>query len=500
MSGIAGSLAMITSGNAILYTALGTVLGIIFGALPGLTSTMAVALLIPVTFGLNPVAGMGMLLGAFCGGTAGGSVSATLLRIPGTPSSICTTFDAFPMAQKGKAGLALGTSVVVSFIGGIFSLLALMFIAPQLARFALKFGPTEYFALAILGLTIIASISGNSLVKGVIAGLLGIFCSFVGMDPVTGVSRLTFGNPNLLSGLNLLPVLIGLFAVSQALKEAETVGSDTKVDIVAKGKIKVEFLSFKELLTKWKIILSSSFIGTFVGILPGAGGSIASFVAYDQAKRLSDTPEEFGKGCIDGVIASETSNNAMTGGALVPLLTLGIPGDSTTAVMLGGLLIHGLRPGPLLFKDNIEIVYGIFFMLLLANVFMLVFQIFGIRIFVNILKVPRYILTPLILVMCTIGAYGISGSLFDVKVMIVFGVIGYFFEKLDFGVAPVVLGLILGGMAETQFRRAVAMYNSDYSIFLTRPVTLILLICSVLILVLPLIKSHFDNKNVATTE
>ncbi len=478
--------------EAILYTGLGTILGIIFGALPGLTSTMAVALLIPVTFGVSPVAGMGMLMGAFCGGTAGGSVAATLLKIPGTPSSICTTFDAFPMAQKGEAGLALGTSVLVSFIGGIFSLLVLMLVAPQLARFALKFGPTEYFALAILGLTVIASISSKSLAKGVIAGMIGVFASFVGTDPVTGVSRYTFGIPNLISGVNLLPVLIGLFAVSQAFVDAEDIRD--KIEILVKGKIKGSFPKMQVLLDRWKIVLSSSIIGTLVGILPGAGGSIASFMAYDQAKRLSKTPEEFGKGCIDGVIAAETSNNAVTGGALVPMLTLGIPGDATTAVMLGGLLIHGLRPGPLLFKDTPEIVYGIFIMLLLANIFMLVFQYFGIRVFVNVLKVPRYLLSPLILVLCTIGAYGVTGSIFDVKVMLAFGVVGYIFDKLDYGVAPVVLGLILGGMAETNLRRAYGMYKGDMTVLITRPVTLLILLGSAALILTPIIKEKMAKR------
>ncbi|MBR0597591.1 tripartite tricarboxylate transporter permease [Sinanaerobacter chloroacetimidivorans] len=479
--------------EAMLFTILGTVLGIIFGALPGLTSTMAVALLIPVTFGLGPVAGMGMLVGAFCGGTAGGSVSATLLRIPGTPSSICTTFDAFPMAQKGQAGLALGTSVICSFIGGIFSLLVLSLLAPQLARFALKFGPLEYFSLAILGLTIIASISGESMIKGLLAGLIGVFASFVGIDQVTGMSRLTFGNANLLSGLSLLPVLIGLFAISQAFSEAEKVGEEKPAELSVKGKVKGEFPKFSLLVSKWKILLSSSMIGTLVGILPGAGGSIASFVAYDQAKRMSKEPDTFGSGNIEGVVASETSNNAMTGGALVPMLALGIPGDTCTAVMLGGLLIHGLRPGPLLFKDSMDVVYGIFFALLLANVAMLIFQFVGIRLFVKIMKVPRHLLTPLVLVLCTIGAYGASSNLFDVKVMLLFGVIGYFATKLGYGVAPIVLGFILGSMAELQLRRGAEMY-SGISVLVERPISLILLIASVLLLAVPIWRKYKVKK------
>lgn len=367
-----------------------------------------------------------------------------------------------------------------------------MFIAPKLARFALGFGPTEYFSLAVLGLTVIASVSSKSLLKGIIAGFIGVFISFIGTDPVTGMVRYSFGIPNLLSGLNLLPVLIGLFAVSKALEDAETIGNS--VELTSNKGLKGEFPSFITLLERKWIILSSAVIGTIVGILPGAGCSIASFVSYDQAKRLSKTPEEFGKGCIDGVIASETSNNAVTGGALVPMLTLGIPGDSTTAVMLGGLLIHGLRPGPLLFKDTPEIIYGIFAMLLLANVFMFAFQYFGIRLFVKMLKIPRYMLTPFILVMCTIGAYGVGGSLFDVFVMMVFGVIGYIFNKLHYGVAPVVLGFILGGMAETHFRRAFFMYRGDLGVFVTRPVTLLLLVLSLLLIAIPIIRNHKQSK------
>lgn len=480
--------------ESLLFTIIGTVLGIIFGALPGLTSTMAVALLIPLTYGMGPVAGMGMLVGAFCGGTAGGSVSATLLRIPGTPSSICTTFDAYPMAQKGKAGLALGTSVICSFIGGIFSLFVLSILAPQLASFALQFGPLEYFGLALLGLTIIASISGKSMSKGLIAGLIGVFASFAGVDQVTGMTRLTFGNSNLLSGFSLLPVLIGLFAISQAFTESENLGGmQDNGELVNGGKVKAEFPKFKLLLQKWKIMLSSSIIGTVIGILPGAGGSIASFVAYDQAKRMSKTPEEFGKGNIEGVIASETSNNAMTGGALVPLLSLGIPGDTTTAVMLGGLLIHGLRPGPLLFRDDMNIVYGIFVTLLIANIAMVVFQTIGIRFFVKIMKIPRYVLTPLVIVLCTIGAYGTNLNLFDVYVMLFFGVIGYLTTKLNYGVAPIVLGFILGSMAEVHLRRGAEMY-SGFSALFDRPIALVLVIASVLLLLAPFVSKAKQSK------
>ena len=480
--------------QALLFTIIGTILGIIFGALPGLTSTMAVALLIPLTYSLDPIPGMGMLVGAFCGGTAGGSVSATLLKIPGTPSSICTTFDAHPMAMSGKAGLALGTSVICSFIGGIFSLIALVLIAPQLAAVALQFGPFEYFGLAILGLTIIASISSKSMLKGIISGLIGVFVSFIGVDVVTGQNRLTFGTVSLTGGLELLPVLIGLFAVSQAFVDAELFGTGmSDGEVLGGSKIKAELPKLRQLINNWKIILSSSVLGCIVGILPGAGGSIASFVAYDTAKHISKSPETFGKGNIQGVMASETSNNAMTGGAMVPMMALGIPGDTCTAVMMGGLIIQGLRPGPMLFQSNMDTVYGIFVALLIANIAMLLFQMIGIRVFVKILKVPKYMLTPFVLVLCTLGSFGLSKNLFDVVIMLIFGIIGYFAVKLEYGVAPMVLGFILGSMAEKQLRSATTMYDSAMAVF-TRPIAVVLLAAAIFCVLLPIIKQVRKNE------
>jgi len=469
--------------NILIYIAAGTLLGIVFGALPGLTATMAVALIIPITFELSPIQGMAMLMGAYCGGISGGSISATLLKIPGTPAAICTTFDAYPMSRKGKAGLALSTAIISSFIGGILSFILLMILAPILSELALKFGPTEYFALAILGLTVIASISAGSILKGLISGLIGVLFSFVGTDPLTGMSRFTFGIPYLLGGIKLLPALIGLFGVSQVFLDAEIVKSEVK-HLDKKG-LKLEVLKIGQFIKKWRIIMSSAIIGTFVGILPGAGCSIASFLSYKQAKTISKTPDDFGKGCIDGIIASETSNNAVTGGATIPLLTLGIPGDATTAVMIGGLMLHGLRPGPLLFIETPNIAYGIIMSLLFANIFMLIFQFFGIQIFANVLKVPRYLLLPVILVLCAVGSYGIGATLFDIKITLLFGIIGYIFLKLNYGVAPMVLGLILGKIAEPNARMAYKLYNGNLAIFVDRPVTLILLILSLALLLLP---------------
>ncbi|AZO93920.1 tripartite tricarboxylate transporter permease [Halocella sp. SP3-1] len=470
----------------------GTILGIIMGAMPGLTSTMAIAILLPLTYGMSPIMGFGMLLGAYCGGTAGGSVSATLLKIPGTPSSVATTFDAYPMAQKGEAGKALGTSIFASFVGGIFSAAVLSLLAPPIARFALRFGAAEYFSLAIFGLTIIASVSQGSLIRGIIAGLIGILVASVGTDPITGITRFTYGQPALLSGISLLPALIGLFAVSQAMQDAENIFKTNQTFV--QEKIKGAFPRISEVIENWRILLTSALIGGTVGAIPGAGGSIASFVAYDQAKRMSKTPEKFGKGCIEGVIASETSNNAMTGGALIPMMTLGVPGEAACAVLMGGLLIQGLRPGPLLFRDQPAIAYGIFMALFAANIFMFLFQFYGIKFFVKILKVPREYLSPIILMFCVIGAYGVGNKIFDVYLLIGFGILGYFLSKYNFGTAPVVLGMILGGIAESNFRRGMILFRGDWTVFFTRPISLLFLILSLISLLIPLIRKKRDNK------
>lgn len=487
-----GALELFFQFKVILAIASGTILGIIMGALPGLTAAMGIAILLPLTYGMPPVMGFGMLLGTYCGAISGGSISATLLNIPGTPSAVATTFDAYPMAQKGEAGKALGTAVAASFIGGTLSAFALSFFAPPIARFALKFGAAEYFSLAVLGLTIIASVSPGSLLKGLIAGLLGVFISLVGTDPTTGYPRFTYGQPSLLSGVSFLPALIGLFAVSQALKDAEKIFFSTG-EMRFKN-IKGVFPRISEVIERWRLVLSSAVIGAIVGAIPGAGGSVASFLAYDQAKRMSKTPEKFGTGHIEGVIASETSNNAMTGGALIPMMTLGVPGEAACAVLMGGLLIQGLRPGPMLFREQPKIAYGIFLALFAANIFMLIFQFYGIRFFAKVLQVPMEYLTPLVLVFCVIGAYGIGGNIFDVYLLIGFGILGYFLSKYGFGTGPVVLGMILGTVAESNFRRGMMMFKGDWTIFFTRPISLGLLICAIIFTAIPLYQRWRDAK------
>ncbi len=488
-----GGLALVFQLPVILVIASGTVLGILFGALPGLTATMGIVILIPLTYGLPPLIGIGALLGVYCGAISGGAISATLLKIPGTPSAVATTFDAFPMAQRGEAGKALGIGIFSSFLGGIFSALVLSVFAPPIARAAIRFGAAEYFSLAVFGLMIIASISSGSLMKGVIAGAFGVFVSTIGTDPMTGTARFTYGQPALLAGVALLPALIGLFAVSQVFDDMQSL-------LLATGKeqtlqrVKGAYFRIGEVISRWRLVLVSAIIGTGVGALPGAGGSIASFVAYDTAKRMSKTPEEFGKGSVEGIIASETANNAVTGGGMVPMMTLGVPGDSATAVLMGGLLIQGLRPGPLLFRDQPNIAYGIFIALFVANIFMLCIQYFGIRFYARLLTVKREVLTPLILVFCIVGAYGISGRVLDLYIVLGFGVLGYFLIKYRFGVAPVVLGIILGPLLESNFRRAMHMFRGDWTVFFQRPISLGFLLAAFVGAAWPMLRRHLSKR------
>ena len=478
---LAGAFGLFFQVEVILAVAAGTFLGIVLGALPGLTAAMGIALLLPLTYGMAPVTGFGMLLGVYCGAISGGSIAAALLNIPGTPSSVATTLDAFPMTRRGEAGRALGLAIAASFFGGVASVFILSLFAPPIAEFALRFSAPEYFSLAVLGLTGIVSGSSKSILKGAIAGLIGVWISLVGADPISGMPRFTFGRIELLSGVPFLPALIGLFALSQVMSEvARGSGSESAPPVLSGTKPQVRF---REVLAHWKVLVSSTLIGSGIGAVPGAGGSVASFLAYDQARRISKTPEKFGSGHGEGVIASEASNNAMTGGALIPMMALGIPGEAACAVLMGGLMIQGLQPGPALFQEQPQIVYGILMALFAANVFMLLFQAVGIRFFIRVLRTPRHLLLPLILVFCVVGAYGAGGDLFGVYVMIAFGLLGFFLNRYGFGVAPVVLGMILGDVAESNLRRSLMLHDGDLSVLLSRPISLALLILAALSLV-----------------
>ena len=473
------------------FLIIGVAGGIIVGALPGLTASVGIILLLPFVYYLDTSTAMVMLCGMFCGGIYGGSISAILISTPGTPSAAATVLDGYPLAQKGEAGKAIGVATIASTSGGIISTFCLMFIAPQLARVALKFGPEEYFALTVFGLTVIASVSGKSLTKGLISGFFGLLIATVGIDPVEGYARFSFNIPNLMAGFTLLPVLIGLFAISQIFIQLELIGKKIKKYDQKIGKV---LPSFKELKKLFPIIISCSFLGTFIGVIPGTGGAIASFLAYNEARRWSKDPDSFGKGNLAGIAAPEAANNGTTGGAMVPLLTLGIPGDVVTAVMLGSLLLIGLRPGPLLFKENPEVVSAIFAGLLLANVLILLLGVLSVRIFPQILKVPHSLLFPIIFTLCFLGSFSLNNSVYDMLIALIFGIVGYMMRRNGFPAAPAVLGVILGPIAEDVLARSLIISHGDWTTLFKAPIAIFFYVISTLSLAYSLRRQFVAKK------
>lgn len=465
--------------EALLANLLGVALGIVFGALPGLTAVMGVALLIPLTFGFSPVIAFSSLLGMYCGAIYAGSITAILVSTPGTAAAAATMLEGPRLTARGESLRALEMTTVASFIGGVFSCFILAGVAPQLARFALNFSAPEYFALGIFGLTIVATLSEGALLKGCIAACLGLLIAMVGMDPLTGNLRLTFDSANLINGVSLIPALVGLYALSQVFLTCEDVFRGKRLSAV---NISRKGISLAEIWANRSALLRGSLIGTFIGIVPATGSGTASFAAYSEAKRNSRHPEAFGNGAIEGLAATESANNAVTGGALIPLLTLGIPGDVVTAVILGALMIQGMTPGPLLFQEQGALVYSIFISLLLANVFMLVLGMASVRVFSKIVSIPGGILMPLVTTLCVVGGYALNNSNFDLGVMAVFGILGWIMTKASIPLAPLLLAMILSGIIETNFRRALSISDNDYTVFLTRPVCAVFLCISLFIL------------------
>lgn len=461
----------------------GVAIGIVFGAIPGLSSTMAIALFLPITFSMDAAQGIALLLSLYVGGISGGLISAILLNIPGTAASIATTWDGAPLARKGQAPKALGVGIVFSFLGTLFGVAVLIFIAPPVADFAVTFSPMEYFAIGVFSLTMVIGLSGDSLVRGCISGLFGIALGTVGLAPIDSVKRYTFGVYDMQSGFDLLPVLIGLYAVTEIFMAAKRRGMAEGSDTVDKSALKIRGFGFsmKEFISQIPNLIRSSVIGTAVGILPGIGGSAANILAYSASKSASKHPEEYGTGIIDGVVASESSNNASIGGAMIPLLTLGIPGDTNTAMLLGGLIVHGLAPGPMLFTTNANFIYAIFFGLILASVMMLVVEFFGLRVFVRLLRIPKHILLPIILTLCVVGAFATNNRIFDVYSIFIFGMIGYVFNLVKLPLPPVILGFILGPIVEEKLRSGLMYTNGSFLAFFERPVTAIFLILTVLV-------------------
>ncbi|MBS3977855.1 MAG: tripartite tricarboxylate transporter permease [Syntrophomonadaceae bacterium] len=465
------------------YMVLGVVGGIIIGALPGMTASMGIILLLPLTYYLDPSTALIMLAGMYCGSMYGGSISAILIRTPGTPSAAATLLDGYPLTEQGQAGKAIGIAALGSFAGGLFSVFCLILLAPQLAKVALKFMPADYFMLAIFGLTIMASTSGNNLIKGLISGWFGLLVATVGIDGIAGMARFTFGIPELMGGFTLVAVLIGVFAVSQVLWEVE---SKKKPGEIVQQELRNTIPTIPEIKGVVLALIIGAIIGVFIGIIPGTGGAIACFLAYNETRRWSKNKEKFGRGSYEGIAAPEAANNATTGGALVPMLSLGVPGDVVTAVMLGALMLIGIKPGPMLFVDQPHVVYALFAGLIVIQFTMLFVALFSTRIFPYILKVPYNILMPVVMVLCVVGAYTLQNSMFDVLVALVFGVIGYFMRKYDYPAAPLVLGVVLGPMAEENLNRALLLSRNDWMVFIQSPISLAFLILSVVSIFLAL--------------
>jgi len=474
----------------VLMAAAGTLIGIIFGALPGFTAAMGVAILLPLTFGMNPASGL-ILLGALFGGAMyGGSIAAILINTPGTPSAAATVLDGYPMAKKGLAGQALRESVFASFLGGIMGVTVLLFFAPPLAKISLLFGPPEYFLLAIFALTIIASLSEKALIKGFLAGVFGLMISTIGMDPLLGFPRFTFGLKDLVDGIELVPALIGLFSIPEVLEIIKSHREKVQESVVPGRKIKIGFPPLQHIINFLPIYLRSTIIGVIIGILPGAGGSIASFMAYNETRRVSKHPEKFGTGIPEGVAAAESANNAMSSGALIPMLTLGVPGDSVAAIMMGGLLIHGLQPGAELFTKNANIVFTFIIALYLANIMMLFCGIYLAPYFTIATRTPKHILAASVILLTVLGSYAIRGNIFDVYVMITFGIIGYLMRSFGFSVVPTVLGIILGTQAEKGLYGTLAISEGQNVVWfiLQRPISLILILLTLISISIPVVR------------
>lgn len=477
--------ATILSPAVLPFLLIGSLLGIIVGAIPGLTATMAIALLIPFTFAMNPIAGIVMLLAIYAGGIYAGGIAAILIRTPGTPAAAATVLDGYPMAQKGQAGRAIGIATVSSGIGGLFSALALTFFAPLLASVALRFSAPEYFALAVFGLTVTMSLAGNSPLRGFVSVLLGLFVGMIGIDPIGGFPRMTFGVPELAGGLNFVAVMIGLFSLAEAFRQVEQMGTLPPVPPAVRNVIP----RLREILGMWKIYVRSCIYGLIVGVAPGIGAETSSFLSYAEAKRADPDPSRFGKGAPEGVAAAQSAENGSTGGDLLPMLTLGVPGDAATAVLMGALTMHNLQPGPMLFQERPDLVHQIFAGMISANIAFVVLGLAGARLFARVVQIDRRVLVPIVCLLSLVGAYAIDNNPIDVWVTLVFGVIGWLMQRNGFPVSPLVLAVILGGMMESNLRRSLIMGLGSPAVFLDRPIALAILVLAAVTLVAVLRRS-----------
>lgn len=450
----------------LLFAFIGCLMGTLIGVLPGLGPTSGIAILLPLTTILDPIPAIIMLSGLYYGAMYGGSTTAILVNIPGEVASVPTALDGYQMARNGQAGPALATAAISSFFAGTVSLIGLTFFAPTLAGWALHFGPPEYFALMILALSVVINLTGRSLVKGLISGILGFLIAMIGMDPMTGYGRFTFGSMELMSGIDFISVIIGLFAVSEILSNLENIGVD-----VYKAKLDKLYLSVKEIIALLPTMTRATVIGFFMGLLPGCSPGVTAFVAYDVEKRMSKNPERFGKGEIKGVAAPEGANNATTSGGFVPLFAFGIPSGPALAVLLGGFMMYGLQPGPTLFEKNADFVWAVIASMYIGNVMLLVLNLPLVGFWAKLVRIPYALLAPMVLVFSFIGAYSVREKMFDVGVAIVFGLIGWLMKKVDIPTTPLILCLILATIFETSLKQSISMSHGSLSIFFTRPIS-----------------------------
>lgn len=474
MDDFLGGMALLLDPSILLVVVAGTIIGIIVGALPGISGSTTTALLLPFTIGMGPIASIAFLGAIYCAANFGGSITAILVNSPGDPSASATAIDGYPMAVRGEAGRALGISAVASAIGGIFSVVVLIIAAPMLARMAYSFGPPEYFALAVFGLSMVAAAGGESAIKNLISGAFGVLIATVGLDLTTGVERFTFGVHSFTDGIEFIPVLIGVFALSELLEQAALIGTRAQAAFLGAAKLP----SWADMRKSAKSIMLGSGLGTFIGVLPALGATTAAVIAYSETKRWSRHKEEFGKGSIEGVAGPEAANNAAVGGAMVPALALGIPGSATTAIILAGLIVQGVRPGPHLFTEQPLLLYAVFSSMLVANLLYLALGLLFAKTFARISMVPAPFLWPTVFVLSVIGAYAPNQSLAEVWVAIVFGFIGFigfFMRRFGFAPAPLVIGLVLGRMVEETLKQSLLMFDHSWSGFLDRPIAVSLL-------------------------
>ncbi|MCX7846303.1 MAG: tripartite tricarboxylate transporter permease [Dictyoglomaceae bacterium] len=477
-----------------LLLLVGVIWGMIFGAIPGLTAAMGISLAIPFTFFLNPKDALILTTGIYVGGVTGGLISAILINMPGTPSSVATTFDGYPMSKKGKSGQALGIGLISSFIGGLASVFVMIILSPILARWALRFGPFEYFSLILMAFIGVMGLLGGNIWKNFVALSLGMVFSCIGADTINGLPRFTFGISELQSGIDILPFLVGLFCISEIFKN---IGSRTEVIVPQEAKR----IKFRELLPSVRIfveniynLIRSWIIGLIIGILPGIGGATSNILAYGVAKSRSKHPEKFGTGIPDGIIASETSNNASIGGAMIPLLSLGIPGDAVTAILIGVFMLHGINPGPLLFRYNQDLVFTVFSAQFWGNIIMLLLGLILMRFFIYSLSFKNKYLLPFITVACVIGAFALNNRIFDIWLMFLFGIIGFFLQKFNFSLVPTVVGFVLTPIMEKNLRMGLTSSRGSFLPIFTRPISLTLLVIALILLVLGIVMSIREKR------